>query len=287
MLKDLYTLPPGYRLHWQRQSESLIIDTERFYFFENLEKQQQSEQHWKNDFSQTFADCVTERLPQDQPVGIFLSGGLDSSIVTAEVARQHQHPIHTYSLHFGKAYRHELEFAEMVAKRYNTVHHEVLFKPKKMLRRLREIIWQLDEPSGDPITASNYELAAHAKQDVNWIFNGEGGDPCFGGPKNYSMLLQHWYGGIERGPYFREHAYLQSFKRAYDEIDALFTPEFRQSFNLEEDLFHVVRPYFQCQQPQGFLDKLMAMKKHRGSNLYIYYFMLYPYFYDASFTNRI
>lgn len=268
MLKGLYSLAPGYRLYWQQEGDSLRVQSKRYYVFEDLPKQQQSEQHWQNDFSSAFADCVAERLPTHEPVGIFLSGGLDSSVVTAEVARQHRQPIHTYSLHFGKAYPHELEFAKMVAQRYNTIHHEVQFKPKKMLRRLREIIWYLDEPTGDPITAPNYELAAHAREDVNWIFNGEGGDPCFGGPKNYGMLLQHWYGGIERGPYFREHAYLQSFKRAYDEIDTLFTPEFRRSFNIEEDLFQVLQPYFLSRQPRGFLDKLMAMNiRLKGAHL--------------------
>jgi len=58
----------------------------------------------------------------------------------------------------------------------------------------------------------NYELASYARNHVEWIFNGEGGDPCFGGPKNYGMMLLHWYGEAKRDTFYQEDAYLKSFK---------------------------------------------------------------------------
>ena len=78
------------------------------------------------------------------------------------------------------------------------------------------MVWHLDDPIGDPITQPNFELARRVRQDVRWVFNGEGGDPVFGGPKNIPMMLQHWY-GVSREHNFREKAYLASYRRAYDE----------------------------------------------------------------------
>jgi len=130
-------------------------------------------------------------------VGVFLSGGLDSSIIAARVAQLHTGPVHTFSINFGKRYPNENAYARMVAERYGTIHHEVTIQPRDFAHRLPQIISALDEPSGDPITAPNFELARYASDKVGCIFNGEGGDPCFGGPKNIPMLLQQWYGGEE------------------------------------------------------------------------------------------
>ena len=54
------------------------------------------------------------------------------------------------------------------------------------------MLYHLDEPIGDPITQPNFELARHVSAFGNYVFNGEGGDPLFGGPKNLTMLLSHW-----------------------------------------------------------------------------------------------
>lgn len=147
--------------------------------------------------------AVAERLVGDEPA-VFLSGGLDSSIVAAEVARQCPKPIRTFSIHFGDKYPHELDFARAVADRIGSRHQEVLIRPKQFLPRLRQMIWHLDEPIGDPITQPNFELAAIVGRQASCVFNGEGGDPLFGGPKNLPMLLLHWYGVGPRPKNFRE-----------------------------------------------------------------------------------
>jgi len=265
MLQDVSELPAGHRLYFDGKSAPQV---HRYFRFEEEEKEDQPDLHWIKQFGKTFSNAVSERLPEGEPIGLALSGGIDSTVVAAEVARQTDRRLKTYAIHFGKSYPHELDFARVVAERYNTEHEEVLIRPKDFLPRLRKIIWHLDDPIGDPITVPNYELAERISRDVRWVFNGEGGDPIFGGPKNLKMMLHHWYGGIERDRLFRERTYLASYERAYDDLDRLLTPEWRAQYDSEEVLEGVLTPFFRCERPAGLLDKLMAINiRLKGAHL--------------------
>jgi asparagine synthase (glutamine-hydrolysing) len=139
-------------------------------------------------------ESVRCRLPQAGPVGIYLSGGLDSSLVVALAARLAPGPVHTYAIHFGAGHRNELEFSSLVASHCRT-RHRVLELPIRDIRdSLPETMAALDDPIGDPLTVPNLLLGRAARQDVSVILNGEGGDPLFGGPKNLPMLLHELYG---------------------------------------------------------------------------------------------
>jgi asparagine synthase (glutamine-hydrolysing) len=266
MLEDVFELPAGHLLTFDGES---VVSVQRYFHFETCERSETSEAvDWVRRFRTICAQAVAERLPSDEPVGVFLSGGIDSSLVTAEVARQHAHPVKTYAIHFGTKYPHELDFARAVARRWNTEHHEVLIRPRDFLPRLRRIIWHLDDPIGDPITVPNFELAARAAQDARWVFNGEGGDPCFGGPKNLPMLLHHWYGGFDRGENFRERLYLASYRRAYDDLGQLLSPEWQARIDPVADLERVLSPFLQSPDPGPFLNKLMAANiRLKGAHL--------------------
>ena len=85
MLEDLHELPPGHYLRWHNDYAQPFLH--RYYRFERIEKLTQSEPEWIEQFQQTFSDCVADRLASQQEVGVFLSGGMDSSVVTAELAQ--------------------------------------------------------------------------------------------------------------------------------------------------------------------------------------------------------
>lgn len=138
---------------------------------------------------QVVSDC----LPGRAPVGVYLSGGLDSSCVAALAARLHDGPVHTYSIHFGAECPNELEFSGLVARHCRTTHHVIEITPEEMWDLLPETMAHLDDPIGDPLTVPNLILGRAAKAAVGTILNGEGGDPCFGGPKNQPMLLTQLY----------------------------------------------------------------------------------------------
>lgn len=141
----------------------------------------------------TLEQVIGDYLPAGAPAGIYLSGGLDSSCVAALAARLHDSPVHSYSIHFGAECPNELEFSGLVARHCQTTHHVIEITPEEMWDLLPETMAYLDDPIGDPLTVPNLILGRAAAATVGTILNGEGGDPCFGGPKNQPMLLTQLY----------------------------------------------------------------------------------------------
>ena len=209
MLADIHELLPGHVLTFREGQEPRV---HRFLRFEEsagslAEKpptREEEDRFWIDRFRHELRTAIRDRWVEQEPVGAFLSGGIDSSVVVAELASQMTRPLKTYAVHFGAKYPNELAFARAVAERLGTDHQEILVRPKSFLPKLRRIIWHLDDPIGDPVTVPNYALAERVSRETKMVFNGEGGDPCFGGPKNIPMMLQHWYGGINRGEGFLE-----------------------------------------------------------------------------------
>ena len=197
MLAGLNELPAGHRLDVDLGTGDSAVAR----FFDDHASRagtdQPSEDDWIAATRKAVEVAVAERLPDDRPVVGFLSGGLDSSIVTAVAAAQRRAaglaPPITLSVHFGAEHPNELEYAHAVAARAGTDHHEVEVDAGDLQERLARMVWHLDEPIGDPVTIGNFELARAAASHACHVFNGEGGDPVFAGPKNLPMLLDHWY----------------------------------------------------------------------------------------------
>lgn len=266
MLEDVHEVPVGAAV--SLGLEGFRRTTDHPTPFEHVPREDADDTTWVT----RTRDCVREAIACRRPsagerVGVFLSGGLDSSIVAAELQRQRTDRVKTFSIHFGRDYPNELAFAKAVADRIGSEHEEVEIRPKDFLPRLRQIIEQLDDPVGDPITVPNFELARHASQRVGVIFNGEGGDPLFGGPKNLSMMLQHWY-GLDHSPRARSRAYLATYRRAYEERHRLLTPTALAQVNEAEALEAPLERIFDAPRPESFLNKLMAVNiRLKGASL--------------------
>ncbi|HEX8649917.1 MAG TPA: asparagine synthase-related protein [Pyrinomonadaceae bacterium] len=202
----------------------------------------------RNTLEQVVRDC----LPEGAPVGVYLSGGLDSSCVAALAARLHQEPVHSYSIHFGEECPNELEFSALVAAHCRTEHHVIEIKPQAMWELLPETMAHLDDPIGDPLTVPNLILGRAAKSTVNTILNGEGGDPCFGGPKNQPMLLTQLYrpsfAPTEHGQVHQDEqplstsidpvaSYLASFQKCATDLPRLLRSEVWESVQAEASVF--------------------------------------------------
>ena len=202
---------------------------------------------------------------------VFLSGGIDSSAVLAVAAQQQpQTAFPTLSAHFGAEYARENDFVQLMVDRYDTEHRWLEIRPASFLEHLREIIWRLDDPIGDPVTMPNYLLARTAAQVADVVLNGEGGDPCFGGPKNLPMLLARLYGPLPGEPPngWLERNYLRAFQRCYQDLDALLDPALRREAGGDAALIGLLEPFFQTSQPRYFINKLMAMNiRLKGANL--------------------
>ena len=226
-------------------------------------REDNGEERWRRDLRGALESAVLRRLPAGEPVGAFLSGGLDSSLVVALARRLHSEPVITYSVSFGRDYPNELPFSTLVAEHCNTRHHVVELSPAVVLRHLDETIALLNDPIGDPLTVPNALLFREAGSEVGVVLNGEGGDPCFGGPKNLPMLLAELLGDGANDTdstrrYARERSYLRAHQKCYDDLEVMLAPEVLAAIPadcLEAEL----APYFDDSRWSRFVTKLMAI----------------------------
>ncbi|NER31090.1 MAG: asparagine synthase, partial [Symploca sp. SIO1C4] len=261
---------PGERTLWQevrelRPGTALSLTKEKVYTYwqlpeKNANLDQPLEWHAQK-LRSLLEEIVQEYLPSQEPVGVYLSGGLDSSCITALAAKLHNHPVHTYSIHFGANCPHELEFSSLVAQHCRTKHHILEITPEAMWDQLITTMAYLDDPIGDPLTVPNYLLAQLATENTKVILNGEGGDPCFGGPKNQPMLLNQIYNSVGTKPDLVS-AYLTSFKKCALNLPQLLKPEVWTSINTKPSVFAA-----DLSSDAKYLNKLMALNiKFKGAD---------------------
>jgi asparagine synthase (glutamine-hydrolysing) len=180
----------------------------------------------------TLEDVVDAHLAATDSLGppaAFLSGGIDSSLVVALAARGGRVPT-CFSIAFGDDLPNELRYSGMVARHVGASHEIVTLGPDDMASALTEAAYLLDDPIGDPLTVPNALVArAASARGFRRALNGEGGDPCFGGPKNVPMLLASWYGDEPR-----DRAYARAYQRFFDDLPRLLTPAFRATLDGRE-----------------------------------------------------
>ena len=200
-------------------------------------------------------ESTVERLLPEGPVAATLSGGIDSSLVAALAAARR--PLTTFSITFGPEHRDELEWSRLVAAHLGARHELVTVRPDDVRRYFDETVGALSEPNGDPLTVPNTMLFSAANQlGLDVMLNGEGGDPCFGGPKNGPLILATLYG--ESSLLSRERAYLRAHQRLWDELGVALEPELRAGIP-EGAIEGLVTPWLQDDRWPSFLDRLMAL----------------------------
>jgi len=134
-------------------------------------------------------DAVKKRLISDVPLGTFLSGGLDSSLVSAMMHRLSNEKIKTFTIGFeGFEHYDERPFAKQVANLVNSEHHEFLVS-SDMIPMMEDIVWYLDEPIADPAALPTYLISKLAREYVVVALTGEGGDENFAGYPRYILSL--------------------------------------------------------------------------------------------------
>jgi asparagine synthase (glutamine-hydrolysing) len=161
-----------------------IVQRERYWRPEMLPKVRISRQEAVDQVDQLIHDAVRLRLRSDVPVGSFLSGGIDSGIITAIAAQQSTRPLTTITIGFADGSFDERPLAKLVAQRYGTEHHEVLIEPH-VAADLPRIAQAYDQPFGDSSAIPSYYVAQAARRYVKVVLNGDGGDELFAGYRRY------------------------------------------------------------------------------------------------------
>lgn len=140
-----------------------------------------------------FDEAVRVRMIADVPLGAFLSGGLDSSLVVAAMARQSREPVKTFSIGFQEAAFNELGYARQVAEQYKTEHHEILVQPDTLALTQR-LVEHFDEPFADSSAIPTYVVSEFAARHVKVALSGDGGDELFAGYESFRVVerLRRW-----------------------------------------------------------------------------------------------
>ncbi len=129
---------------------------------------------------------VKRRLISDVPVGAFLSGGVDSSLIVAMMSKLACEPVRTYSVGFHNFAFSEAPYAKIVADEYKTIHHELVLEENCFAEYLEKLTWIRDCPLSEPADIPLHLLAKMARNDVKVLLSGEGGDELFGGYPKYA-----------------------------------------------------------------------------------------------------
>lgn len=149
-------------------------------------------------FTALMEQVMTEHLRTDVPFGLFLSGGVDSGLLCALLARMQAQPVETFSVGYADdGDRNELDAAQAVAARFGTRHHRLQLAPESLWRRLPHAVWATDELMRDRAVLPTLALAEQARSSLKVVFTGEGGDEVFAGYGRYRRnRLQRWAAGL-------------------------------------------------------------------------------------------
>lgn len=186
IFKNIFKLLPGHYLTLKNGK----MEIRKYWDIEFKESGQRDESVYVNEFLQLLEETVKLHMISDVPLGAFLSGGIDSSLVVAIMSKLSNKPVETFSIGYeGKdKYFDERKYSRIVTKKYNTNHHEFILKPD--IEELWEhIVTHFDEPFADASAIPNYLLSAETRKHVTVALSGLGGDELCGGYERYLGCL--------------------------------------------------------------------------------------------------
>lgn len=187
-------LLPGHRLIWERDG---VVRVEPYWRLKYLPKLRLSEADAEAALERRLAEAVRLRLIADVPIGALLSGGVDSSIVVALMARLAPGRVRTFSIGFDDAAYDELAHARRVAERYDTDHHEFIVQPNAT-EVLPTLVRHYGEPYADSSAIPTYYVSRLAREFVTVALNGDGGDEMFAGYDRTRAMM--WSEQLSRVP---------------------------------------------------------------------------------------
>ena len=186
IFKDIRKLKAGSTLTLEVPDWNLT--EERYWSLPSADSIPRATGEWKDQVLSKIKESVDAHLIADVPVGSFLSGGLDSSLITAFCSELSPETTKTFSIGFEKREFSELEHAAVVAQAFNTEHTEEIVTADAV-QSLENLVHYYDEPFADPSAIPTMRVAEIASQQVKVVLSGDGGDEAFGGYSRYSHDL--------------------------------------------------------------------------------------------------
>jgi asparagine synthase (glutamine-hydrolysing) len=272
LFQGIIKLLPGHWLRWKEGE----LEVQQYWDVPLPEESSgaENEEEFTEEFLAIFQDSVHMQLMSDVPLGVFLSGGLDSSAIAAVMSRRMSAPVKTFSVGFESDYYSEFDHAREVAAAIGAEHHEIVLKPSDAFAALPRLIWHEDEPIRNASSVALYEVSRLAGEHVKVVLTGEGSDETFAGYERYwaTLFNMKWgslYHGIVPGWLHRpliggtlwkwplplsikkkiSHTFLNHAmcpeKIVYDNFYAIFPPGIHRQLFADEfgDEYRTVDPY--------------------------------------------
>ncbi len=201
MFEGISRLLPGYRLSLALDKPGAEPVVERYWDLNiKPDEAEESEAEYIAQFRELFTESVKMRLMSDVPLGVFLSGGLDSSSIAAVTADLMRDRVKTFSVGYLEHTFSELPVARRVAEHIGTDHSEIVLGPQDFMDSLPRLIWHEDEPIVWPSSVALHFVSRLAGESVKVVLSGEGADELFAGYMKYpaSVFNMRW------GPYYEK-----------------------------------------------------------------------------------
>jgi asparagine synthase (glutamine-hydrolysing) len=187
MFAGIDKLPPGYTLEVDAAGQ---LNTACYWDLTVcVDEEPRPREYYVKTYRELLETCVSSHLMSDVPLGVFLSGGLDSSAIAAFTSKIRQEPIETFSVGYAEEPFSELPYARQVAKHIGSRHHEIRLSREEFFVALPGLIWHEDEPIVWPSSLPLYFLAKLARERVTVVLTGEGSDETLGGYARYAWTL--------------------------------------------------------------------------------------------------
>ena len=233
-------LLPG---HWLRVRPDLSYQVKKYWDLSfSLKAEAEKSPPGEEAVLEMLRESVEMQKMSDVPLGVQLSGGIDSSFVTALMAERALHPVKTFAVGFDEERFSELAYARRVAQHLKTEHHEIILKNRDFADSLEKLSWHADEPLTHSNSAGVYRLCQQAKPIATVLLTGEGSDEAFAGYHRYQSLYKSLLAGRTLARPMSE-LIVKSTAQSFD----LFAPSLgrsvaQQTLNLRTD---VLAPVFE------------------------------------------
>ena len=196
IFQHVFKLDPGHFIHITSSGYTKEQYYQIPYTITSVDKKQDY-QHACNTLHELISSAVQDRLVADVPVGAFLSGGIDSSVIVAAAARYHK-GLHTFSIGYkDHPYFDETRFANLVAKKHRTTHEVFQLSMEDMQESLHQVLHHTDEPFADSSAIPLQVLCRHVKKHVTVALSGDAGDELFAGYNKHAAEFQIMQGGMK------------------------------------------------------------------------------------------
>ena len=189
MYAGIQKLLPGHILTIDAQGQ---LSTSSYWDLNvDVDDGRQPREHYVRRYREELEHCVASHLMSDVPLGVFLSGGLDSSAIAALTTKIRKEPIETFAVGYGEEDYSELPYARTISEHLKSKHHEVHLSRDEFFQSLPRLIWHEDEPIVWPSSVALYFVARLAKERVTVVLTGEGSDETLGGYTRYPWTLMN------------------------------------------------------------------------------------------------